>query len=187
MSKKIMSIVLIIILLYLIPLFLVFANRNQTIDSKVNYLIVLGAKVNDDSPSKVLKERLDQAYDYHLRYPKTKIVVSGGQGKDELHSEAMVMKDYLISKGINSNLIIVEDKSTSTQENLENTKKIIGNQTSIGLVTNDFHIFRSSLLCDRIFDTKCQLQTANTNIKDSLIYYLREPFALYKALIYSIF
>lgn len=187
MNKKIIIVMIVIILLYLIPLSLVVINRHQNLDNKVNYLIVLGAKVNKNQPSTALKERLDRAYDYHLKYPNTKIVVSGGQGKDEAYPEADVMKRYLVDKGISPQLIIIEDKSKTTQENLENTKKIIGSQDNIGLVTNDFHLYRASLLCDKTFNTKCHLQSANTHIQDSLLYYLREPLALYKALIYSLF
>lgn len=187
MMKRILMILFVFFIIYLVPLFLVVSNSQKIITSKVDYLIVLGAKVNDDKPTKVLEERLNQAYNYYKENPNVKIIVSGGQGLDEQYSEAYVMKNYLINKGVNPQVIIMEDKSTNTQENLENTKKIIGKQKSIGLVTNDFHIYRSSLLCNEIFQTTCALQSAKTHLYDSLLYYLREPFAIYKSLLFLMF
>lgn len=187
MVRKLLIVFFIFFIIYLVPLFLVVNHAQQVISTKVDYIIVLGAKVENDKPTKVLAERLNQAYQYYERYPNVKIVVSGGQGLDEQYSEAYVMKKYLVDRGVNPHSIIVEDKSTNTQENLENTQKIIGNQKSVGVVTNDFHIYRSSLLCNEIFKTTCQLQSAKTHLNDSLLYYLREPFAIYKSLIFLMF
>ena len=41
--------------------------------------------------------------------------MSGGQGPDEIVSEAFAMKNYALEQGIDENDIILEDKSTSTE------------------------------------------------------------------------
>ena len=53
-----------------------------------------------DGPSRVLQYRLDAAYDYLVENPDTKVIVSGGQGSDEMISEAQGMYDYLAGRGI---------------------------------------------------------------------------------------
>lgn len=59
------------------------------------------------------------------------------------------MKRYLISKGINKNRIILENKSTSTYENLTFSNKIISmrkDNAKISFSTNNYHVFRSGVI-----------------------------------------
>ena len=56
------------------------------------------------------------------------------------------MKEYLINEGINEERIIIEDKSNTTKENLINSKKITRDNKSIGIVTNNFHMYRALLI-----------------------------------------
>ena len=109
----------------------------------LDYLIVLGAQVREDGPSIVLRYRLDAAIDYLAENPNTICIVSGGQGKNEPVSEAEGMAEYLIKNGIEENRIILEDKSTSTVENIQYSKVLIElPYNSVGIVTNNFHVFR---------------------------------------------
>lgn len=107
-------------------------------------IIVLGARVNGDVPSGALRQRIDAAADYLGRSPGTVCIVSGGQGDDELMSEAACMLRELTALGIDSGRIIIEDKSTDTFSNLENSLALVPESTrSIGVLTNDFHVFRA--------------------------------------------
>ena len=109
----------------------------------LNYLIVLGAQMRQNGPSIVLKYRLDTACAYLKENPQTICIVSGGQGKNESCSEAQGMQEYLVEHGIEEERIIKEAKSTSTVENIIYSADIIGDKdVSIGIVTNNFHIFR---------------------------------------------
>ncbi|OZG51496.1 hypothetical protein PSRA_1131 [Pseudoscardovia radai] len=126
-------------------------NRN------LDYIIVLGAQVYQGSPSLVLRYRLDKAAEYLRANPGTTCIVSGGQGPNEPYAEARGMADYLEhDAGIDASRIIEEPNSSTTVENLRNSRAIIdsanntGSSTSstvsepsIGIVTNDFHVFRS--------------------------------------------
>ena len=49
-------------------------------DPSAPYCIVLGAKVNGETPTLSLEERLTAAKDYMEKYPQAKAVLSGGQG-----------------------------------------------------------------------------------------------------------
>lgn len=110
----------------------------------LDYIIVLGAQVREDGPSVVLKYRLNEAIDYLNGNPETLCIVSGGQGVNEPVSEARCMADYLIENGIDSNRIILEDKSKNTVENIKYSKELMENTyNGVGIITNNFHVFRA--------------------------------------------
>lgn len=116
------------------------AKGNQNLD----YIIVLVAQVRENRPSVVLKYRLDAAIDYLNKNPDTVCIVSGGQGGNEPFSEAKVMAEYLLDKGIEENRILIEDKSTNTVENIKNSKRLLEEPyNGVGIVTNNFHMFRA--------------------------------------------
>lgn len=76
-----------------------------------------------------------------------KIIVSGGQGNGEDISEAQAMYDYLVQNGIPADIIIKEDRSTNTEENFRFSEKFIEDKSAkIGIVTNNFHIYRAKKL-----------------------------------------
>ena len=109
-----------------------------------DYVIVLGAQMKKNGPSRVLRKRLDKAYEYAVEHDKVKVIVSGGQGADEQVSEAQGMTDYLVEKGLDESRIIMEDQSKNTYENLTFSGKICDPGTDkIGIVTSNYHIFRA--------------------------------------------
>lgn len=130
----------------------------------LGYIIVLGAQVySKDSPSLVLRYRLDKAAEYLRANPGTTCIVSGGQGPNEPVPEAETMANYLVNDaGIDRSRIIEESDSTTTVENLRNSHAIIqerrasgvqvrtsasgiplAGDPSVGIVTNNFHVFRA--------------------------------------------
>ncbi|MBC2856904.1 MAG: YdcF family protein [Cetobacterium sp.] len=113
-----------------------------------DYIIILGAKLNNFEPSQVLKHRLDTAINYTHKYPNVKIIVSGGKNYNEKISEAEVMRNYLIKNNIKKEQIILENKSTSTYENLKFSFKLIKKNSRVAVVSNDYHIFRSKLIAN---------------------------------------
>ncbi|MEK4628659.1 MAG: YdcF family protein [Solibacillus sp.] len=121
-------------------------------DGTNDYLIVLGAKVKPGGvPSLSLKNRLDVAAVYLHDHPHVKAIVSGGQGPDEDRTEASVMFDVLVEKGIAPDRIMLEDQSTSTYENLLYSMSLLPEKiTDITIVSNDFHLRRASLLAQNL-------------------------------------
>lgn len=114
------------------------------------YLVVLGAQMKENGPSVALKRRLDRAYDYLVENPDTICVVSGGQGSNEPVSEAQGMKAYLVGRGIGERRIIMEDQSRDTQQNLAFSRELIPEEvTKVGIVTSNFHVYRSIQLARR--------------------------------------
>ena len=58
----------------------IISQMHAKADGNLDYIIVLGAQVRADGPSKVLKHRLNTAIDYLEKNPETICIVSGGQG-----------------------------------------------------------------------------------------------------------
>jgi len=109
-------------------------------------VIVLGARVYGDRVSRALKGRLDAAIEYLNDNPDSPCIVSGGQGKNEIVSEASVMYRYLTENGIAKDRIYMEDASTDTLENLKYSRKILEEQKlpeEVALATNDYHAYRA--------------------------------------------
>ena len=97
---------------------------------------------------------MDKAIDVYRKDPTPPILIpSGGKGNDEKISEAEAMERYLIAKGIPVNQIIKEDQSTTTYENLKNSKAIIdaqeGSKITV-LVTSNYHMYRALRYCRKI-------------------------------------
>lgn len=110
-------------------------------------VVVLGSKINGDSPSLMLKRRLDVAKDYLMTNPDAFCIVTGGQGADEDYPESFVMKNYLVAQGIAEDRIITEWQSTSTQENLLFASRLISDSNiPIIIATDGFHQLRAHIL-----------------------------------------
>lgn len=141
-------------------------------------VIVLGAKVNEDGPSGSLRERIETAADYLRRNPDTLAVASGGQGEDEPISEAECIFEGLTAAGIDPGRIRLEDRSLSTLENLRNSFALLPEGTeSVGLVTNEFHIFRSLALGRELGGYTLSGVPARSSIPGFIHYAMREFFA----------
>lgn len=168
---------------------LILIAGNKVESRQVDYLIVLGARLYGETPSPSLLERLKMAKEYLDEYQSVKVVVSGGQGADEDVSEGYAMSRYLIENGIDRDRIIIEDKSTSTFENLkfslEKIRKTDDKKNIEVLITsNKYHIFRSKLLAKRLGMVPYGLaaEIPPTTILSS---YIREYFAVIKSLFYD--
>ena len=134
----------------------------------LDYIIVLGAQVREQGPSRVLQNRLDAAYGYLCENEGTKCIVSGGQGPNEHTAEANVMADYLIARGIDPSRIIVEDRAENTVENIRFSMALIDPEHDrVGIVTNNFHVFRALRIA-----RKAGMSHACGIAADSLPFYL---------------
>ena len=118
-------VVAVIVVLVVVETFLIVRSALDRPKSQDVTMVVLGCKVNGTNPSLTLKSRLDAAYEYLSENESVSCIVSGGQGPDEGISEAECMYNYLVEKGIDKDRLYMEDKSTSTRENLEFSKAVI--------------------------------------------------------------
>lgn len=146
----------------------------------LEYIIVLGAHVQGTRLTLALLERTRRALQYLEENPETKAVLSGGQGEGEDISEAQAMCNYLVEHGIDRERLILEGCSTSTTENLKFSLEIIGLDHSVGVVTNNFHVFRGTAIgkkcgCKEIYPIPSRYRSWRL-----LIYIPREILAIIK-------
>ena len=117
-----------------------------------DYLIILGCSIRKDgTPTPLLRGRADRALWFADKQKKETgkdvcFVASGGQGTDEVVSEAEALGNYLVTKGVPKDKIILEDRSTTTRENMEFSNALIkerNKDAKIAFSTTGYHVFRS--------------------------------------------
>ena len=122
-----------------------------------DFVIILGSKINKDGTlPPLLKARVDKAIEFgNKQYEETKkkiiYVPSGGKGNDEIISEASAIRNYLNENGIKDNQILIEDRSTSTIENMRFSKNKIYSkkkEAKISFSTTNYHVFRSGVIAN---------------------------------------
>ncbi len=184
LRRGILGLAAIGILLFMVVEGCIFAHYNDKGRDNLDYIIVLGAQMKPAGPSAVLKFRLDAAYEYLTANEGTVCVVSGGQGSNEPCTEAEGMYRYLVEKGISPERILMEDKSTDTSENIAYSVQLIGGtDASVGIVTNNFHVFRGVMLARHAgFENACGI-SARSNIYFQPNNLVREFFGVMKDLV----
>lgn len=150
-------------------------------------VIVLGCRVRGEEPSKSLRRRIDAAEIYLKEHPDAKAILSGGQGNDELISEAEAMKRALASRGIAEERLILEERSTSTEENLAFSAEIIrekGLNEKVAVVTDSYHQYRAKLMADRA-GLKARACNAKTPLFVFPTYFLRDLLGVAAAIVFG--
>ena len=146
----------------------------------MEYYLVLGAWVNGRQPSRALRKRLDKALSCAEKDPAARLILSGGQGDDEEISEAVCMRNYLVAAGVEEDRLILEDRSTSTRENLLFSDQLTGcGGASCGIISNDFHICRAMKLARQAGYRDCYGIAAEGDPVMELHYIVRESVALF--------
>lgn len=148
--------------------------------AEADTVIVLGCKVDRNGPSRMLRERLDAAYDYLQENTNAIVIVTGGQGSDDPEPEGTAMQKYLVKKGIDAGRIYVEDKSESTRENLINAESIMQeNRLSapVLIVTNEFHVLRARMIANSL-SIEASTLPAPTDLFFFGAYYIRELYGV---------
>lgn len=110
--------------------------------------IILGAGADDGSVSPVFRERLCHGVLlYNEGYVK-KLIITGGVGEGNEHSDAYIGMQYVIGKGVPAEDILIEETSTITEENLENAAAIMEEaELSDALIVSDpLHMKRAMLM-----------------------------------------
>ena len=122
---------------------------------RFDYIIIHGAGLQGEEPTPLLRGRIDKALKLWSAQGRTAILVpSGGQGSDEVISEAEAMSRYMLRLGVPREVLLPEDQSTTTMENLVFAKKLLdARQTTpyrCAFVTSDYHVFRTALYASHV-------------------------------------
>jgi len=155
---------------------------------QVQYMVVLGAKVNPDGPSVSLWDRICAAYEYMEAHPEVIAIVSGGQGSDEPITEAECMYRELVLLGIDPGRIWREEASTSTWENLNFTLNLIEEKTGqrpekLGVLSSEYHLFRASLLAKKCSVEFVGIPARTSRASQAINHFMREVAGVWHYLI----
>ena len=145
-------------------------------------IVVLGSGTPHCTASPTLAARLDKALALAQRMPAIPVVVSGGQDFGLHCSEADVMADYLVARGISPQRLLREDRITSTDENLRFSRQLLAAQgidanAPLLLVTSDFHVMRAERIARKAGLTAVTGVAAPTPLYLRYNAWLREYFA----------
>lgn len=130
-------------------------SRRRAVDD----IIVLGAGLMPDGrPTRTLSYRLKTAAKFYRRqrekyHRPVMIVVSGGQGGDEVVAESTAMRRYLVALGVPLDAIQEENRSTSTLENLRFSHELIVKRHPFYravFVTSDYHVLRANIFARQL-------------------------------------
>lgn len=196
MKKKIKWILLsvgIILVLYIIVTAIIIWNYGNKDEKQLaDVAIVLGAATSNGEVTPVFQERINHGiWLYQNGFVKT-LIFTGGIGEGNEKSDAWVAKQYAIEQGIPESVILVEEKSTITQENIENAKKIMDDNsyhTAI-IVSDPLHMKRAMLMA-RDYGIKAYSSPTPTSryisFKSKLSFLAREEFFYIGYKLYRIF
>jgi len=179
MTFIIMGIFLAVIAVAAIVTGCVIMAHDAGTSGEFEYLIVLGTTVNGTEPSSMLEDRINAAYEYLSTHESVICIVSGGMANENRISEAQCMFNELTALGISPERIWMEDKATSTRENLAHSMVLIEEKTGIrpqavGILSSEFHLLRAEMFAK---EQSVQAVTIPAKTTDSATfwgYFLRE-------------
>ena len=179
-ARRIVSAVLAVCLVYFIAVEVPIVRSSAgDKEQSADYLIVLGAAIYGETPSLAMVERCDAAIDYLKSSPDCKAIVSGGQGNDEVISEAEIMRRLLVKGGISEDRILVEDKSFSTYENIHNSSSLFtGPDAVLAVCTSEYHLYRAKLIGSDMGLELIGVPAKTTHISVRCNYFIREAFGV---------
>lgn len=154
-------------------------------DLKADAILVLGAGINKDKPSLMLKERLDEAYVLYKFNVSDKIIVSGDHSRDG-HDEVSVMKKYLIDLGVNSSDIFMDHAGFSTYDSVYRCKEIFEVKTAV-IVTQKYHLYRALYIADSLGLNAKGVSATKKIYKGQIMREIREIAARDKDVVKSLF
>ncbi|MGT2711607.1 YdcF family protein [Streptococcus oriscaviae] len=157
-------------LLYTLSSFINFVNL---FPKKLEYVVVLGAGLNKDKVTPLLASRIDKGIAVYKKHSGSKLILSGGQGHDELISEAQAMANYAQEQGVVAEDILLENQSANTEQNLKFSVALMKQNSRFAIVTNYYHLYRALLLARKL-KLKCIGYGAKTKFYFSLNVFIRE-------------
>jgi uncharacterized SAM-binding protein YcdF (DUF218 family) len=132
----------------------VYRMLGPLLTRRVDAVVVLGAGLAEGwNVTPLLAGRLDRALSVYGKVgagtDKVLLVASGGQGENERRPEAEAMGEYLLGHGVNEDLLLKEDRSKNTAQNLRYSSELLRSQGFTGpiaAVTNNYHVLRTAML-----------------------------------------
>ena len=187
-TKSIISITIVIIILTI--LIGVFTTSVSIVNygkkdekQSADVAIVLGAALSYNTVSPVYRERINHAINlYNEGYVK-RVILTGGMGEGNIYSDAFIAMEYARSKGLPEEAILLEEKSTVTEENIIYSKEIMdkNNFKTAIIVSDPLHMKRAMKMAENCNLTAFSSPTPTTMYKTNKT---QIPFVVREVLLY---
>lgn len=153
----------------------VYTGMKDKAPPNCDYVFVLGGGVNGDKPSSALQKRIDCAYQYLKDHSDTKVITTGGLGEGDSLTEGDCIARELISLGIESERIFIENQSTTTVENFKFGVELLDEDAkTVAIVSSGFHISRAKMILSNFTDKEIYGMAATNEGILTLHYIIRE-------------
>lgn len=121
-----------------------FLQSRSTVDA----IVVLGAAQYDGRPSPQLRARLDHVVTLWNLSVAPVVVVTGGKQTGDRFTEAEASRDYLVSRGLPVEVIVIESRGESTYQSLEAVRDEarVNQWQRVVLVSDPYHLKRAQLV-----------------------------------------
>jgi uncharacterized SAM-binding protein YcdF (DUF218 family) len=165
-------------ILYTVSLLAVLVVSQQDQRRPVDAIVVLGAAQYNGRPSPVLRARLDHALGLYREGLAPLIVVTGGVGRGDTTSEAIVGRRYLMAHGVPARGVVAQPEGRTTMASMTAVAAWLrsrGHQRVL-LVSDPFHMFRLRLEARRTRLEAYTSPTESSPISDNPVLELRYLF-----------
>ncbi|MDO4867493.1 MAG: YdcF family protein [Clostridia bacterium] len=105
--------------------------------------IVLGMALENGRPTRDLRFRIEAAERFAREHPGAKLILTGGNPVGGVASEAEVMRDLLVEKGVPEARILLEQEAVDTRQNFANAARMIDPRQPVAIVTSSWHMSRA--------------------------------------------
>ncbi len=132
-------------------------------DGPANHAIVLGLALENGQPTEDLLARLDAAEQYAAENPEGTLVLTGGNPDESGKTEAAVMRELLIQRGLPEERLLTEDRAETTKANFRNTAKMIDPGEPAALISSNYHMDRAVRTAEDVGFTKILRRPASSS------------------------
>ena len=135
------------VIVYTISLAMVLVVSQQDQRRPVDAIVVLGAAQYNGRPSPVLRARLNHALSLYREGLAPLVVVTGGIGRGDTTSEAVVGQRYLVAHGIPEGAVVAQGEGRTTKASMSAVTAWLHARglRRVLLVSDPFHMFRLRL------------------------------------------
>lgn len=167
------------VIVYTISLVMVLVVSQQDERQPVDAIIVLGAAQYNGRPSPVLRARLNHALSLYREGLAPLVVVTGGIGRGDTTSEAVVGQRYLVAHGVPEGAVVAQGEGRTTKASMSAVTAWLHGRglRRVLLVSDPFHMFRLRLEARRTALEAYTSPTESSPISDNPVLELRYLFA----------
>jgi uncharacterized SAM-binding protein YcdF (DUF218 family) len=166
-------------IVYTVALAAVLVTSQHDQRRPVDAIVVLGAAQYNGRPSPVLRARLDHAVALYREGYAPLIVVTGGVGRGDTTSEAIVGRRYLVAREVPAEDVVAQPVGRSTRTSMTAVGEWLRTRglRRVLLVSDPFHMFRLRLEARRIDLEAYTSPTESSPISANPVLELRYLFA----------